>query len=116
MDVTAVKLNIGAIFERRRAALYALCLAYAARALSIFRTEQAENTFWQNRTGQAYVRVFATGYMDEEACGWFMAHGVQYGTYLELANDRQHEALRPIIESLVPDFQRDLRDLFGAAA
>jgi hypothetical protein len=113
MDVTAVKANIVAIYERRRAAVYALCLSYAARALDRFRANQAEQLYWQNQTGQAYARVFATGYIEESVVGWFMAHGVQYGVYLELANDRKHEALRPVMESLIPQFMSDLREIYG---
>jgi hypothetical protein len=33
--------------------------------------------------------------------------------YLELANNRQNEALRPIINEYLPRFKADLRRLYG---
>jgi hypothetical protein len=113
MSASEVGKRVTEIFERRKAAAYALCLAYAARALAVFREQQHEELFWQNQTGQAYARVFASTFLDEDAMGWQLAHGVQYGVYLELANDRRHEALRPVVEYLLEPFMKDLRELYG---
>jgi hypothetical protein len=49
-----------------------------------------------------------------------MAHGVQYGVYLELANNRKHQAIRPMIMSRLSAFTGDtgfrasLEKIFGA--
>jgi uncharacterized protein (DUF2336 family) len=109
--------NIASIYERRRAAVYALCLSYAARALNKFRADQpavpgTAGKYWNNQTGQAAARVFANAAMEENVLSWFMAHAVQYGVYLELANDRKHEALRPIIQEFIEPFTKDLRELY----
>src|SRR5512139_1061336 len=107
MDVSEVKQNIAGIFERRKAAVYALSLKWAAIALNYFRSVQpaspnSSGQFWHNRTAQASARMFTDAFQegsaDELIIGWFMAHGVIYGVYLELANNRAHEAIRPIIE------------------
>lgn len=111
-ESAAVNRNISEIFKRRRAAVYALCLSYAARALNKFRQDQHGQRFWNNQTGQAYARVFANARIEGEAVSWFVAHGVQYGVYLELANDRKREALRPIVEEFVDPFIKDLRELY----
>lgn len=114
-----VKRNIDKIYARRKAALYALAISYAGQALSIFRKEQAEQTFWNNRTNQAYQRVFSKAFkidkkLVQDEIGFFLSHGVIYGIYLELANDRKNEALRPIMMSLAPKFIADAKKIVGA--
>jgi len=106
------------IYQRKRAALYAICLAYAAQALSEFRARQPSGSgvvgeFWTNQTSVAADSVFSDGFVDKDDVGWFLAHGVEYGVYLELANDRQHEALRPIVEGMFPKFMDAVRGIYA---
>ena len=108
-----VSRKIKTIYERRRAAVYALCLNYAGRALNYFRQNQDSNAYWQRRTGQAQDRVFSDAQIEGQIISWFMAHGVDYGVYLELANDRAHEALRPTIVHFYDEFMKDLKSLYG---
>lgn len=113
IGIQTVKKNISEIFERRIAALYALCLYFAAKALQEFIYLQTSNNFWINRTGQAKDRVFADAFRESDSVvGWFLAHGVQYGVYIELANDRKHEALRPTVERLLPEFLESVKKIF----
>lgn len=95
--------NIIGIYERRAAAVFALSKEYAAIAWRYFRQVQDTGInnpglFWHNRLNDAARRVFAEAFIDSNEIGWFIAHGVDYGVYLELANDRKHEALRPIVQ------------------
>lgn len=96
--------------EGLRPAMVALCEFEKQNALNYFLTVQVNNRFWDNQTYQALTRVFAKVINEPDSVGFLMAHGVNYGVYLELANDRKHEALRPIIEnfgsSLVNDMQK----------
>lgn len=102
------------LFIRRRAALYALSLNYAAMALQYFMREQERNRFWDNQTFQAKDRVFANAFeQGDTVVGWFIAHGVDYGVYLELANDGVHAALRPVIQRFAGRFFRDVRRIYG---
>ena len=106
--------NINLIYARRKAALIALCHFYAARAVNVFNTAQGDEFFWNNQTFQAKDSVFG-GVIDEsDFIGFFLAHGKDYGVYLELANNRQNEALKPIIDSLWPDFIKEVKDIYGA--
>lgn len=98
---------------RRRAALYQLCQFYQAKALQLFRAEQSENSFWTNRTNTAYNTVYGDARITASFASWGLAHSVEYGVYLELANDRRYESLRPIIASLTPEFMQDCKRLFG---
>lgn len=117
MGITEVKQNIRGAYARAEAQLYALCLYYAGLAINYFRSVQpaktgAKGKFWHNQTGQAALRMFTDAFKENLIYGWFMAHGVQYGAYLELANDRKHEAIRPIIQRFAGRFLADARKIF----
>lgn len=111
-DAARVNRNISSIYERRRIAVYALCLRYAALALNYFRAQKASGAYWSNQTGQAAKLMFTDAYMADNVIGWFMAHGVEYGVYLELANDGAHEAIRPVVQHFVEPFYRELKELY----
>lgn len=105
--------NIKTIQGRRVTASIVLCKYYAARALQTFRKFQMHNVFWNNQTNTAYNTVFASDFVEKDAIGWFIAHLMEYGIYLELANDRKHEALRPIVVELEAEFKEDLKRIWG---
>lgn len=107
-----VKRNIRSIEDRRIIATIALCEYYAGLAQQTFRERQIANAFWNNRTGTAYNEVFADSFEDGNDIGFFIAHAVEYGVYLELANDRKHESLRPTLLELLPRFELDLRRIW----
>ena len=117
MDVTKLKTNIKNIYSRKEIALYGLALQYAEMAIRYFREVQPQtpNTlgaFWHNRTGTAAARMFTDAEISASFISWFMSHGVQYGTYLELANDRRHEAIRPIIRRYISRFMQDVKKTY----
>ena len=110
-----VNMTIEQLYERKRIAAYALCLHYAAKALQYFRSEQESNRFWINRTGLAKDTVFSGAFKEgEDIIGWFMAHTLQYGIYLEKANNEKHASLAPTINHFYAPFMRDLRRLYAA--
>lgn len=105
--------NIKNIYARREAVLFALSKQYAERALQIFNDAQKnQEEYWNNQTFQAVDSVFSDAFREDDFIGFFIAHGKDYGVYLELANDRQNEALRPIIDVLWIDFKKDVERLF----
>lgn len=104
--------NIGIIFELRKAKIRALCESYAGKAIALFRDAQGnQQEYWDNQTYQAYALMFSRAFQQGNDIGWFLSHGVDYGIYLELANDRQREAIRPIIKALLPQFKKDLQSV-----
>jgi len=118
-DVARVKGNIAVIYERRKAYLYALCLAFAGYAIRNFRARQpaaigARGRYWVNRTGQAAARMFTSAFKTESVLGWRMSHGVPYGVYLELANNRRNQAIRPTVEKYAAVFFRTISDYLVA--
>ena len=116
MNEKQVAANIKTIYDRKRAALYALALKYAGEAINFFRKEQAQGTYWTNRTSQAKDRMFTNAFIEDNVIGWFMAHGVEYGPYLEKANNGIHEAIRPIMIEFGLKFIKDAREIMGVAA
>lgn len=111
-NVPKVVKNIESLYDKRKALVYALCLNYAARARRNFRRRQSSNAYWNNRTKLAMDTVFSRSYKDDNEIGFFLAHTQQYGVYLELANDRQNEALRPVMNKLLPKFKKDLKRIY----
>lgn len=99
-DTNNVKKNISEAYIRKQIALYSISLYYASEALSEFRSRQSTGEFWDNQTNQAMDRVFSDAFIIQGGVGFRLSHGVGYGVYLELANNRRHEALRPIIEKM----------------
>lgn len=107
-DVVNLKIAIGNIYNRKKAAIYALCKMYAGMSLQRFRQKQAADKFWRNRTNTAYNTVFSDAEMTQEFIGFFMAQRVEYGLYLELANNRKYEAIRPTVMAFYSRFMKDL--------
>lgn len=130
--VTEVSRNLDIIFARKKAAALALCLEYAALILEEFRRQQmvgpgggswidrfngqGVGRYWNNQTEIAARTVFADAFEDDEEIGFFIAHLVEYGVYLEIANNRQHEALRPLIEEYYQKFRKDFEAVYADAA
>lgn len=113
-QIASIKRNVKKEYDGKRAAAIALCLFYAGIATNNFRLRQASNKFWNNQTKTALDTVFQ-GVIDEEGVvGFFLAHLVEYGVYLELANDRKHAALLPTVMGLYSRFQRDLEALYAS--
>jgi len=117
LDTNTVKREISNIFERRRAQVLALSKMEAAKALQEFQANQpatpnSPGKYWINRTAQAAARVFSDAEFTEDGVRWFMAHGVYYGVYFELCNNRQHAALYPIITAHLKEFMWKIGELY----
>lgn len=118
--MTGATPQLMAIYDRQRAAVYALCVAWAGYALAEFREKQPNGSgnggaYWDNQTGVAAAEVFSDAFIDGEDLGWFISHAVEYGVYLELANNRQNESLRPIVMEQFPKFMDAVKAIYAAA-
>ena len=110
--IPTVKKNIVNAFNRKKAGLFALSGSYALRAIQDFRAQQAGNKYWENQSNQAKDRMFTNPFIEGDDVGWRMAHGVEYGPYLELSNDRQNEAIRPTMLKFTNSFLEAVRKLY----
>ena len=111
-DVNKVKKNIASQYNRKRAALFALSLFYAGKIINDFRQiQEGSELYWNNQSGDAARTMFSNAFLDDDEVGFFMSHFQRYGIYLELANDRQNEAIRPLILKWAPQFFKDAREI-----
>ncbi len=104
--------RIEGIYERRRQAALAISRQYALKAIAYFQKQQENNRYWINETDQAMNRMFTKAFLDLNSTGWFMAHGVDYGVYLELANNRKNQAIKPVIDTFKEAYLHDIQSLF----
>ena len=105
--------NINVIYNKKRALLVALSDLFAEEAKQLHRTAQGDDFFWDNQTFQAMNNVFGQLIDDSNTIGFLLAHGKDYGVYLELANDRQNESLRLIINQLAPKYLKAVKEIYG---
>lgn len=112
-QLAALNVNIESIMGRKILAAVALCHLYAGLSLQAFRVAQAQDEFWTNQTNMAYNTVFSGVVLTEQFVGFYLAHLMEYGVYLEMANNRLHESLRPIVTGLVDKFVEDVKKTFG---
>ena len=71
---------------------------YAETAAKNFENYAKENRPWTDRTGMARQRL--TGYVEEIDKGYRIniAHGVDYGLWLEFAHEKRFAIVKPTIE------------------
>jgi hypothetical protein len=99
---------------KKIAQLDALNRYYAALAIKYFISVQKTGIgnpgkYWVNQTEQAAARMFADAFREGKTIGWFIAHGVDYGIYLTLCNDRKHDALTSIIKRFAGRYFSDVK-------
>jgi hypothetical protein len=116
--IPEVKDKIAEAYRRRRNAAIALGKRYALWAkqaiVDLQGTEQQmAGDFWTNRTSQAIRGVVAFSGASQTDVFWGVAHTMEYGKWLELANDRKHAALEPAVKELSPDFMAAIHKIYG---
>ena len=82
----------------------------AAKNLEGDAKEQAK---WTDRTGTARQRL--QGYTYRTSTGWriVLAHGVDYGIWLELANEKRFAIVGPLIDLASPYILKDFENLMS---
>lgn len=95
-------------FSQRAMATVKMFAETQAKVLEKDAKEQAK---WTDRTGHARARL--TGYTEEEEnkIRIVLSHGVDYGIWLELANEKRYAIVKPIIELEAPFIMRDFENL-----
>jgi len=93
---------------RRRAAVIALAKDWAGK----LEGRAKQNAPWKDRTGNA-----RNGLKGEVAVGAnevkiALAHSVDYGVFLELANDGKHAILKPTLDAAAPEIYRTYERLW----
>ena len=112
-----VELRIEEAFGNRKTALLALCNKYARDAVKTVRANQGleqlvKGRFWTNQTSMAVKSITGSAVDDGGSVACRLVHHMEYGKWLELANDRRHAALEPTLRMLYPYFMDDLKKIY----
>ena len=94
---------------RQKAAVSALSERYAAE----MEAHAKPNAPWVDRTSMARKLLFGYVFSREAHLLIRIAHGVEYGKYLELANQQKNAILEPTAKQYAPKFFEDVKKLVG---
>ena len=108
-DSRTVTTALRGILANREKNILARAHAYAGQMMKAFHDRQPSGQgvvgkYWTNQTSEAANAVFSEVYRTKTEIGFFIAHGIKYGIYLELANNRQNQALAPLIDEFGAKF------------
>lgn len=100
--VNTVIRNLKGWADRKRAATVALAQNWAGTLEGQMKQEQSRGRYWVNRTHAALLGLRGEASVGRDAVRIILAHGVDYGVYLELANDGKHAILKPTLTAAAP--------------
>lgn len=94
--------------------LGAVVLMYAATKASEIEGKMKLNRPWIDRTGMAKALLTAkVSQPSERIVRITLAHGVEYGIWLELANEKNYAIIAPTVNEEGPRIVSDLNDLMS---
>lgn len=94
--------------------LGATVLMYASTKAKQLESKMKKNRRWVDRTGMAKARLSASvSKPDDDTIRITLAHGVSYGIWLELANEKNYAIIQPTIKDEAPRVISDLNDLMS---
>lgn len=70
-----------------------------------------DNAPWSDRTGNARQTLFAEAIDFTDTVVILMSHGVEYGTFLELAHGGNYAIITPALDYFIPRIWRDVQAL-----
>lgn len=100
-------------FERRAEAAIQL---YAETSALKLQNHARENAPWTDRTGHARQRLSGKAEPTDTGYDLILAHGVDYGIFLELANEKRYAIIQQTIDyigstQIMPGLRRLLENL-----
>lgn len=95
--------------DRYTAQLVALAILVFQRRAPEIETWMKVNAPWTDRTGNARQRLFTRVVASPEEVMLVMAHGVEYGIYLETGNLGAYAIVGPAVRAFAPIVMADLR-------
>lgn len=94
--------------------LGAVVLMYAATKANELQSKMKVNRPWTDRTGMAKATLNAkVSQPNKETVRITLAHGVEYGIWLELANEKNYAIIAPTIRQEGPRVVSDLNGLMS---
>ena len=94
--------------------LGAVILMYAATKASVIESQMKTKRPWTDRTGMAKMMLSAkVSQPNEDIVRITCAHGVDYGIWLELANEKKYAIIEPTINEEGPLIIKDLNNIMS---
>lgn len=107
---SALKKNL----DKMSIKLGAVLLMYAATKASELQSKMQINRPWTDRTGMAKALLSArVSQPSKDVVRITLAHGVDYGIWLELANEKNYAIIAPTIREEGPRIVSDLNNLMS---
>ena len=106
----AVIKNLKAYEDKMRSALYIL----ADTGAKMMEAWAKENANWVDRTSNARQGLKGSAYWDKDTIIVVLSHSVDYGVWLELANQRKYAILQQSILSKKDELINNYKKLLGA--
>lgn len=107
-DLTEIINNLNALPGRLEKAL----LKYGDTAARKIHAQAVKDRPWTDRTAHARQRLHAECKRIDTGIRIILAHGVEYGVYLELAHEKQYAVIYPTLLKEAPEAMQGLRGLF----
>lgn len=112
IDYQSSTLNKG--LDKMSMKLGAVVLMYSATKASELQAKMKLNRPWTDRTGMAKATLSAkVSQPSKEIVRITLAHGVQYGIWLELAHEKNYAIIAPIVREEGPRIVEDLDNLMS---
>jgi len=109
-DESTLARNLGDMAER----LGDVTLLYAATKASVLEGKMKEKRPWTDRTGAAKADLKASVSMpDDETVRITLSHGVDYGIWLELANEKRFAIIAPTVREEGPRLVEGLQNIMS---
>lgn len=94
--------------------LGAVILMYASTKASLIQSQMKTERPWTDRTGMAKALLnVRVSQPNATTVRLTLAHGVNYGIWLELANNKNYAILQPTIEKEAPGLVKDMGDIMS---
>lgn len=84
---------------------------YASNAALSLQNYAREHRPWTDRTGHARQRLTGSSSIVTQGYQIVLAHGVDYGVWLELANEKKYAIIQPTIQAKSPEVLSGLNQL-----
>ena len=109
-DESTLKKNI----DKMSTKLGAVVLMYAATKASEIQSKMKLNRPWTDRTGMAKALLNAkVSQPSQNIVRITLSHGVSYGIWLELANEKNYAVIAPTVRDEGPRIVQDLDNLLA---
>lgn len=109
-DSSSLKSGLDKMAEK----MGALLLMYAATKAKEIEFKMKANRKWTDRTGMAKATLKAVvSQPDDTTIRITLSHGVNYGIWLELANEKKYAIISPTVKAEGPKIVEDLNDLMS---